>query len=96
MVVFDKLSPSVCPLFFPVIVETERKRALLYETLKKKGITTHPWWARFHPQVPWDAFPDAIYLKTRLFGLPIHQDLEPRHLDALIREFERAYQLLGA
>jgi dTDP-4-amino-4,6-dideoxygalactose transaminase len=60
--------------------------------LKRKGIITHPWWDRFHPAIPWNEFPDAVYLKTRLFGLPIHQDLTLKHLDLVIEEFENAYK----
>jgi dTDP-4-amino-4,6-dideoxygalactose transaminase len=65
---------------------------MLYRTLKGRGVVTHPWWDRFHPGVPWDEFPDAVYLKKRLFGLPIHQDLTLKHLDLVINEFEKAYQ----
>jgi len=89
---FTKLPPGVCPLFFPIILESGEKREKLYKTLKNKGVITHPWWDRFHPKVPWDEFPDAVYLKSRLFGIPIHQDLTLNHLDRVIEEFEKTYQ----
>jgi len=89
---FRELPPGVCPLFFPIILESGEQREMLYRTLKKRGITTHPWWDKFHPAVQWNEFPDSIYLKTRLFGLPIHQDLTFKHLDLEIKEFENAYQ----
>ena len=89
---FRQLPPGVCPLFFPIIVKSAEYREKLYRTLKSRGVTTHPWWDRFHPEVPWDAFPDAVYLKSRLFGLPIHQDLTLKHLDKVIDEFEKAYR----
>lgn len=91
---FKELPPDVCPLFFPIILESEKKRQLLYKTLKDRGVITHPWWDRFYPAVPWDSFPDAVYLKQRLFGLPIHQDLTLKHLDKVINEFEKAYRNL--
>lgn len=87
-----ELHPGVCPLFFPIILESGEKRAKLYKTLKSKGIITHPWWDRFHPEVPWNEFPDSVHLKTKLFGLPIHQDLTLKHLERVIEEFEKAYQ----
>jgi dTDP-4-amino-4,6-dideoxygalactose transaminase len=91
---FNELPDGVCPLFFPIILESAEKRETLYRTLKRRGVITHPWWDRFHPQVPWDEYPDAVYLKTRLFGLPIHQDLTLKHLDLVIEEFENAYKSL--
>ena len=89
---FKELPLGVCPLFFPIILESTERRETLYNTLKSRGVITHPWWDRFHPQVPWNEFPDAVYLKTRLFGLPIHQDLTLKHLDRMIEEFGKAYQ----
>jgi dTDP-4-amino-4,6-dideoxygalactose transaminase len=88
---FTRLPPGVCPLFFPIILESAEQREMLYRTLKRRGVITHPWWDRFHPEVPWDEFPDAVYLKQRLFGLPIHKDLTYEHLDQVIIEFEKAY-----
>lgn len=89
---FTKLPSGVCPLFFPIIVGNAEERDRLYTTLKGRGVISHPWWDRFHPTVRWDEFPDAVYLKERLFGLPIHQDLTIKHLDHLVEEFEKAYQ----
>lgn len=91
---FKELPSGVCPLFFPIILESGEKRAKLYETLKNKGVITHPWWDRFHPEVPWNEFPDSVYLKERLFGLPIHQDLAFEHLDHVIKEFKKAYEFI--
>ena len=87
---FGQLPTGVCPLFFPVIIEDPSERDAMYRALKNKGVITHPWWNRFHPNVPWDQFPDAVYLKQTLFGLPIHQDLNSLFLDQVISEFEQA------
>ena len=89
---FKELPAGVCPLFFPIILESPEQRRRLYETLKARGIITHPWWDGFHPEVPWNEYPDAAYLKQRVFGLPIHQDLTYEHLEQVIKEFEKAYQ----
>ena len=91
---FHELPPGVCPLFFPIIIEDPKKRDSMYRVLKSKGVVTHPWWNRFHPIVPWDQFPDAVYLKQRLFGLPIHQDLNSLFLDRVIKEFEEANKII--
>ncbi len=88
------LPDGVCPLFFPVIVKNSEFRQSLYDLLKKRGIITHPWWDRFSTGVPWEKFPDAVYLKERLFGFPIHQDLELHHLELMINEFRKAYKII--
>lgn len=91
---FQELPPGVCPLFFPIIVESAEYREKLYKRLKNRAVTTHPWWDRFHPGVPWDSFPDAVYLKERLFGLPIHQNLSINHLKLLMKEFRSVRKAL--
>jgi dTDP-4-amino-4,6-dideoxygalactose transaminase len=88
---FRELPLGVCPLFFPIILRSPEQREYLYQHLKGRGVVTHPWWKRFHPAVPWEDFPDAVFLKQRLFGLPIHQDLTLKHMDRIIEEFENAY-----
>lgn len=89
---FDLFPKGVCPLFFPILIKNSEVRQKLYNILKSKRVTTHPWWGSFHPQVPWEKFSNAVTLKQRLFGLPIHQDLEFRHIDRMIDEFEKALQ----
>jgi dTDP-4-amino-4,6-dideoxygalactose transaminase len=90
ILVFRKLSDGVCPLFFPIILESAESSKRVYESLVSQGIIAFRWW-RFHPEVPWDEFPDGVYLKSRLLGLPIHQDLSFVHLDWIIEAFEKAY-----
>lgn len=92
---FRELPQGVCPLFFPIILESKDKREKIYKILKSRGIITHPWWDRFHPDVPWEEFPDAVYLKEKLFGLSIHQDLTLKELDFVIVNFEDAYRNIG-
>jgi hypothetical protein len=43
------------------------KRDMLYEALKKRGIAGHDWWGDFHPDLPWDDFPEAKKMKEMLF-----------------------------
>ena len=88
---FNSLPDGICPLFFPLVVESPEMRERIYTTLKRKGIISYPWWERFHPSVPWGDFPDAVHLKQRLFGLPIHQNLTLDHLNYVLGEFENAF-----
>jgi len=89
---FRSLPGGICPLFFPIIVESSAIRDNLYRILKSHGVITHPYWNRFHPAVPWHEFPDAVFLKERVLGLPIHQDLTLSHLDRLIDALEGVYE----
>ncbi len=86
----EDLPDGVCPLFFPIIVENKEVRQELYRRLGSRGVVTHPWWDQFRTGVPWDQFPDAVYLKERVFGLPIHQDLGKREMDRVLEEFHMA------
>jgi len=81
---FKQIPDGVCPLFFPVIIEGDGDREKLYQALKHLGITTHPWWNTFHKAVKWDKYPDAVYLKKRMLGLPVHQDVDKQHIDYII------------
>ena len=83
---YNQLPEGICPLFFPLIIEKEFAREIIYRELKKRGITSHPWWDRFHAKVPWAEFSDAVYLKQRLFGLPVHQDLTPFNVSTILGE----------
>lgn len=84
------LPPGICPLFFPLLLESPEKRKAVYQRLKSRGVISHPWWDRFHPAVPWEDFPEAVYLKNHLLGLPCHQDLGPDDLDFVFEEFQSA------
>lgn len=90
----ETLPNGVCPLFFPLLVKEDGKREYLYLALKEQGIASHPWWDRFHPAVPWEEFPEAVTLKERLLGIPIHQDLTFEHLDRIILELEKICRTL--
>lgn len=83
------LADGVCPLFFPILVDGKDRRKYLFQSLKKKGFASHPWWDNFHSVVPWEEFPEAVYLKEHLFGLPIHQDITFEYLDLMVQEIEK-------
>jgi len=82
------LPNGVCPLFFPILVESKEEREELYGRLRRRGIITHPWWDSFRREVPWKEFPDAVYLKESVLGFPIHQDLGEGDMNRILRAFE--------
>jgi dTDP-4-amino-4,6-dideoxygalactose transaminase len=78
---------GICPLFFPLLVKNREK---LHDFLLKHGVDSHPWWGYFHPKVPWGSFPNAVRLKKEILGLPIHQDLNPEHMNKIIKTINLA------
>ncbi len=77
---FSAPPEGVCPWVFPAVFENQ---ANAHRLLRRLGI----------PAVSWDdvkpagfserMFPDAEFLYQNLVFLPVHQDLEEKHLDAI-------------
>jgi perosamine synthetase len=78
----SSLPDGVCPLLFPLIVEN---RDQVFDELKKQGISGHDWWGDFHPAVPWHEFPDSVFMKKNILGLPVHQSITCNHMDYIIK-----------
>ncbi len=74
---FRHLPQGVCPLKFPIIV---RNRKRLCEKLNELSIDAITWWAGYHRHLPWDDFPDACFLKNNLLALPVHHQLNHKHI----------------
>ena len=74
----DKIPEGVCPLSLPLLVSN---RDGCVEALQARGVGAFPWWAGFHRGgIDWSQFPEACRLKHQLLTLPIHQNLDDRHL----------------
>ena len=87
---FHQLPGGVCPLSLPLLVSN---RDAYVEVLQAKGIPALPWWAGFHPDgIDWSQFPEACWLKHHLLTLPVHQDLDDRHLDYLAETAVQVFQ----
>jgi perosamine synthetase len=78
---FPELPPGVCPWMLPLTLEGLSN---VHKLLRGRGM----------PAVAWDAvrpralngaeFHDADFLYENLFFLPVHQNLEPRHLNEMV------------
>ena len=71
--VYENLPEGVCPLYFPILVYN---RDEIIDALHEQNIFAAPWWEYFHPDVTWDAFPEAVFLKDHMMVLPVHQDID--------------------
>jgi hypothetical protein len=75
---FDSLPDGMCPLLFPVLVSNRQRWV---EQLGKRGVAAIPWWSGYHRRLDWSGFPEARYLKDQLLALPLHQELDERHIE---------------
>jgi len=89
---YQDLPNGVCPLFFPILVDD---RDVLQTRLYSKGIATFVFGRQLYPLLPTEQFPWAVRYAQQNLCLPIHQDLNRRHLayiaDVLLEEV-RVYE----
>jgi hypothetical protein len=74
---FDNLPEGVCPSLFPVVV---RERDKTSASLLRKGILCFKTWPIFYPDMPWDQFPAAVFLKKNVISLSISHLIHERDL----------------
>jgi perosamine synthetase len=70
--------PEICPLGLPLLV---RNKTQWCEQLNASGIEVSPWWSGCHRGLNWNEYPEALDLKARLILLPVHQNLDARHME---------------
>jgi perosamine synthetase len=78
---FDDLPIGVCPWVLPLFLENMPNSHVL---MRKMGIPAVSWGGVRYPKISSAEFPDADFLYENLIFLPIHQDLQPKHLDLLV------------
>ena len=81
--VFADLPNGVCPLFYPILVRDKKKTARI---LQKHGIGAVEFWNHGHASVSSLDFPETRFLRDHVLELPIHQDLQAKHLEYLARQ----------
>ena len=76
VLIYKYLPEGVCPLAFPLLL---KRRDRIHKEMIGSGFGAYPW-----PFLPKDVlrrdFPDALYLSKHLLLLPIHQDVEHKHM----------------
>ena len=76
--VFGALPDGVCPLSLPILVNDKVR---VHEELLADGVGNVNFWSRTRPEVPVGTFPEVDFLRRHLLEIPIHQALEPRHIE---------------
>jgi len=82
-----ELPEGACPLLFPILVEEKPETA---DMLRSCGIDVLEFWnhgADAHEET--HAASHATYLRQHVLGLPIHQDLTPRHIDSIAEQVSK-------
>lgn len=82
-----ELPPGCCPLSFPILVEDNEGTT---EALKAAGVGAAAMWREAHPAIPKRTFLEVESLRRQVVELPIHQDLEERHLDLMAHRVRQA------
>lgn len=80
-----KLLDGACPPYFPIRV---RDKLRFRAALDAQGIETGDFWSVGYE--PPGVFAEVDRLRREVVMVPVHQDLEPRHIDLLIRVIKRA------
>ncbi len=88
----SELPEGVCPLLFPILVEDKPAVARL---LRSYGIDVLEFWnhgacrAEAESEAGQREGSSARFLRAHVLGLPIHQDLMPRHIDYIAAQTAR-------
>jgi len=95
----DELPAGACPLLFPILVEDKTETA---DVLRTCGIDVLEFWNHGaeaaeaigcraqDPATGADPSTNAQYLRRHVLGLPIHQDLTPRHMEYIAEQVSKS------
>ncbi len=78
---FPELPAGVCPWTLPLTFE---RLSYVHKLLRERGIPAVAWDAVRPQELGRTEFHDAEFLYENLFFLPVHQNLEQRHLDEMV------------
>jgi dTDP-4-amino-4,6-dideoxygalactose transaminase len=75
--VCPRLPPGACPLFLPILVADKPAAA---NALRRRGVEALEFWNYGMEACDRQASATTRFLRQHVLGLPIHQDLTPRHI----------------
>jgi len=87
-----EMTPEVCPLYFPILVENKASAA---KALRKRGISAIEFWNYGAPGAAEHENPDVRFLRRHVLELPVHQDLDPGQLDYMVKEIKKVVARLA-
>lgn len=78
---FAHPSEGASPFAFPI--QSDQKEQLLYR-LGQRGVAALNFWSVPHPRLPASNFPRVERWRKSIIGLPVHQELGARELEAIV------------
>jgi dTDP-4-amino-4,6-dideoxygalactose transaminase len=81
-VLHREIADGTCPLFFPLLVSNKSAAAT---ALRARGIDVLEFWNQGADSSDAYASASSRYLRSHVLGLPVHQDLTPRHMSHIAR-----------
>lgn len=85
--IFRRIGPGVCPYAFPVMA---KNRKSIRSELLKNGIETLVHWDYLLPRGFAGKYPEVRKLAQNEMTLPVHQDLERKHMERIVNELKGA------
>ncbi|NIO19191.1 MAG: aminotransferase class V-fold PLP-dependent enzyme [Candidatus Aenigmarchaeota archaeon] len=84
--IFKKPEPGVCPYAFPLMV---KNRKSVRSELLRNGIETLVHWDYLLPKGFAEKYPEIEKLARNEMTLPVHQDLERKHMESIVNELKK-------
>jgi dTDP-4-amino-4,6-dideoxygalactose transaminase len=81
----DDLPEGACPLFFPILVQD---KATVRQKLAARGVDAVEFWNDGDPEARREGS-EAHFLRRHVLELPVHQGLDPDHVDFVAEELLR-------
>lgn len=81
----DSVPPGVVPLNLPYLVDPD-KRQYVYEEMNAKGFGVVCLYHRLGEGIDPEEHPDSFWLSARTVNLPVHQDLHPDDIPAMLNQ----------
>ncbi len=89
---FTTLGQGTCPLFYPILVKDKME---FIHKMHKKGIMAVPFWNHGHAFAQKNESEPCRFFRRHLAELPLHQDLDAKHLEYIASCVkEEAYLLI--
>jgi len=79
----NHLPEGVVPFVFLVLTDD---RETLFRELWKSGIEASRFWRVWHPDVPYQQFPEIDELRQKVLELPVHQSVTLKQIDYIIEK----------
>lgn len=83
---FSELPEGAAPWFLPVKLGNREE---VFRELTQRGVDCARFWRQSHPDIPAERFPAVRELRDTVLELPIHQDLNEKHLSFICHQFNQ-------